>query len=139
MINLNFEYLNDKGKLVRIEEYEPIILLNNGETFLYLNKLKDIFKFNKKTYLMFLEMFYDIRFTNHTTSSWVIYGTINQLNSPFFVPIGHGTFKPKIKYLFKLSDKGVELYNNLEALLQVEDVEQAKEMIKGYILFKILK
>jgi len=137
-MTFEFEYLSDKGEIISITTEEPNHLKDDGESFVYLNRLRVLFKFNKKTFLMVLNMFCDIRFTRHTTSSWTTEGTITQFASPFLEAATNAQLRPRIKYIWRLSDKGIELYNTLEAILLVEDnsEESVLDFIKGYITFK---
>ena len=72
-------------------------------------------------------------------------GTLKQLSGPFMEPIKKDdtpdwALRPKVRYMFRLSEKGVELYNTLDALLQVESGKEdaALMFIKGYIEYKNL-
>ena len=125
-MEINFSYINNKGKLVCIEKYEPFTLIDNADTFTRLEKLRTDFGFKKKEFSTILCMYACIRFTAHTTSSYMDEGTIKQLSSSFMEPIKKDdtplwALRPKVRYMFRLSEKGVELYNTLDALLQVED------------------
>ena len=141
-MDINFSYTNNKGKLVCIEKYEPIAIEEtfDSKAFLGLNKLRADFGFKKNEFLMILAMYARIRFTSHTTSSYLDEGTINQLGEPFFEPITTDTPRPRVRYMFRLSEKGVELYNTLDALLQVESGKEdaALMFIEGYIEYKKL-
>lgn len=139
---INFEYVNKKGETISIENYEPTTIKDSTDAyaFMYLNRLRQDLKLSQKEFLWTLEMFSSIRFSKHTTSSWITEGTMNQLSGVFMIPITNETPKDRVKYHFRLSDKGVELYNNLEALLQVEEgnEEASKAFIEGYIIWKRL-
>ena len=139
-LDINFEYTNNKGQVISIEAYKPVLIEDSmdAKAFCYLNMLRSDFGFNKHNFLWMLSMFARIRFSKHTTSSYMDEGTMKQLSGPFMEPITDETPKERVRYMFRLSEKGVELYNTLEALLLVEEGKEdaALEFIKGYITFK---
>lgn len=138
----SFEYTNDKGEVIEFATNDPVHLKDSfgAEAFLYLNKLRTELKFSKKVFLMLLKIFSEIKFSNHSTSSWCTEGTINQYTAPFFSAASNAELRPRVKYLFRLSEKGVELYNLLDAILVIEENSEvnAQEFINGYITFKEL-
>ena len=138
----SFEYTNDKGEVIQFTTNDTVHLKDSldAEAFLFLNKLKDNLKFNKKLFLLVLKIFSEIKFSKHTTSSWCTEGTINQYTAPFFSAVSNAELRPRVKYLFRLSEKGVELYNLLDAILIIEENSEvnAQEFINGYITFKEL-
>jgi hypothetical protein len=141
-MTFTFEYLNDKGELIEFTTNETVHLKDSfgADAFFYLNRLRTELKFSKKVFLMLLKIFSEIKFSKHSTSSWCTEGTINQYTAPFFSAVSNVELRPRVKYLFRLSEKGVELYNLLEALLIVEEDSEvnAQEFINGYITFKEL-
>jgi hypothetical protein len=141
-MTFTFEYTNDKGEEIQFTTNDTVNLKDSfdAEAFLFLNRLRTELKFSKKVFLMALKIFSDIKFSNHTTSSWCTEGTINQYTAPFFSAVSNAELRPRVKYLFRLSEKGVELYNLFDALLLVEEYGEvnAQEFIKGYIEFKQL-
>jgi hypothetical protein len=136
----SFEYINDKGELINFSTNDTVHLKDSfgAEAFLYLNKLRTELKFSKKVFLMVLKIFSEIKFSKHTTSSWCTEGTINQYTAPFFSVASNAELRPRVKYLFRLSEKGVELYNLLDAILLIEENTEvnAEQFIKEYITFK---
>ena len=141
-MTFTFEYTNDKGEEIQFTTNDTVHLKDSldAEAFLFLNRLRTKLKFSKKVFLMVLKIFSDIKFSKHTTSSWCTEGTINQYTAPFFSAASNAELRPRVKYLFRLSEKGVELYNLFDALLLVEEGNEvnAQEFIKGYIEFKQL-
>jgi len=138
----SFEYKNDKGEVIEFTTDTTIEVKDSldAEAFLFLNRLKTELKFSKKSFLMILRIFSEIKFSKHSTSSWLTEGTINQYTEPFFSAVCNAELRPRVKYLFRLSEKGVELYNFLDSILCIEEGNEvnAEEFIKGYITYKEL-
>ena len=136
-----FEYLLD-NQVVNCVVDAPVYLRDTQDSaaFKFLNSLKDKLKLSKKQYLAFLKLFIDIRFTNHTTSSWLSYGTANAFDQQFFMAITTEELKPRVRYTWRLSDKGVEFYNFLDSILLVDDdcEADAKQFLLDYLDFKQL-
>lgn len=121
-MHIDFDWLNDKGiKCSILQDIEPKFITESQDGWLQTVQAQRLFGFDKKSWMMVIRMFYEIKFTRHSTSSWTTEGTINQCSFWFLTPVTNSTLKPKVKYLFRLSDKGVELYNILEGFFLVEE------------------
>lgn len=139
-MKLQYEYNSDKGLVSIDTNLEQFTNPETDGAIEWFHNLKKVFGFNKKTFILLLETYYAIRFTKHTTSSYTLFGTINQFPAAFFEPATNLTVKSRAKFLFRLNEKGVELINELDSLIPEQDENSLASFFIGYIeLLKILK
>lgn len=141
-MRIEFEYKSEKGLISIDVSLEKFTNTETEGAIEWFHNLKKVFGLNKKTFILLLEAYYAIRFTNHTTSSYTLFGTTNQFPLSFFEVATNEVVKSRVKYLFRLNEKGVELMNEFDSLIPF--VEQDENLLAsffiGYIeLLKVLK
>ena len=139
-MRIQFEYTSEKGLMPIDTNLEQFTNPESDGAIEWFHNLKKVFGFNKKTFILLLETYYAIRFTNHTTSSYTLFGTTNQFPLSFFEAATNDVVKPRVKYLFRLNEKGVELMNEFDSLIPEGDENLLASFFIGYIeLLKVLK
>ena len=136
-MHINIEFKTTKGIQSVDTNIEPIIIKDNGEEIVWFNNFKKQFGFSKKLFIEVIEHWCSIRFSKHTTQSYTLWGTLNQIPADFFYPVTVGEPKQKTKYLCKLSDTGVKLIEFLDSVILIPDdyEEFAEQWFKDYLTF----
>jgi hypothetical protein len=139
-MKLEFEYKSEKGIMTIDANLQQFTNAETEGAIEWFHNLRKVFGFNKKTFILILDTYYTIRFTKHTISSYTLFGTINQFPSAFFEAATNEAVKPRIKCLFRLNEKGVELMNEFDSLIPEQDENLLASFFIGYIeLLKVLK
>ena len=136
-MKFNLDYRTTKGITSIDVDVQSIFIKDNGEEIVWFNNLKKQLGFSKKLFIEVLEHWCSIRFTKHTTQSYTLWGTINQIPADFFYPVTIGEPKLKTKYLCRLSETGVKLIEFLDSVILIPDdyEEFAEQWFKDYLTF----
>ena len=132
-MKLQFEYTSDKGLMLIDTNLEQFANPEIEGAIEWFHNLKKVFSLNKKTFILLLEAYYAIRFTNHTTSSYTLFGTTNQFPLAFFEAATNTDVKSRVKYLFRLNGKCVELMNTFDSLIP----EQDENLLASFFICRI--
>ena len=127
---IQFEYQTSKGVISIDLDITPISVIND-DIVSFLDNLKKSFSFSKKEFIDLINNFVSIRFSTHTSHSFTLFATTNQINQQLFYPICDEP-KAKTKYLCKTTELGIELFGILENLLEIE--EGMEDLSKQYLL-----
>lgn len=139
-MRIQYEYTSEKGLVSIDTNLEQFTNPETDGAVEWFHNIKKVFGFNKKTFILLLETYYAIRFTSHTTSSYTLFGTTNVFPLSFFEAATNDIVKPRVKYLFRLNQKGIELINEFDSLIPEQNENLLASFFIGYLeLLKILK
>ena len=141
---VEFEYLNRFGlKRTAKIDYPPLEIKppeegidifrweNNNTNALYFQwrVIQSAFDFDMKNIILVEFLFYEIKYLGIEVDKWFMEGTAKKMDYWFLEPVTTEPLLPRIKYKFKLTAKGIELFNLIDSLFVITDFN--KDIVKA--------
>lgn len=130
-MKINFDYINEFGLSRNIStEVEPITLTKENCNS-KLSYCPIIFERWRNEWDILGRLFCETFLNNISAKDWTIEGTVKQMDYFFLEAVTKEELKARIKYKFKLNEKGLELFEILKSYWLI--TEENKQEVTPYI------